>query len=126
MKRIHRKAVSLFAFVALLFAQFAVSAYACPMLTQGSGSQNAAVSNSVSSADEPDAAQPGLCQAHCEDGQQNVNDSAPTLASVDFAPAFVVYLQLVDLPSQLTTTLFPSLLHATSPPIPIRNCCFRI
>ena len=63
MKRLYRKVISLFAIVALLFTQLAVSAYACPMLTQADGDQGVAVSISVSSADEADAALPGLCQS---------------------------------------------------------------
>lgn len=126
MKRIYRKAFSLFAIFALLFTQLAVSAYACPMLVQADDEQSVATSVSLSSVDETDAAQPGLCQKHCENGQQNVNDAGTPLASVTFAPAFVIALPTPQPSPVLATALFPYLLHATSPPIPIRNCCFRI
>lgn len=126
MKRICRKVTSLLAVVALLCTQLAVSAYACPMLTQTDGEQSMATSVSVPSAVEADVDQPGLCQKHCENGQQNVNDSGTGLASVTPAPAFVIALPTLQPSPVLGTAVFSSLLHAASPPIHIRNCCFRI
>lgn len=109
--------------------QLAVSSYACPMLAQAMGEQTEAVSAdaSASLSDEMDGVvQPGLCHKHCQDEQQSVSDSTTVIASIAFAPAFVVSLPVIQPSSVPTTTLSPSLLHATSPPLSIRNCCFRI
>lgn len=126
MKRVYSRAVSLFAIVALLFSQLAVSAYACPMLAESMRARDVVIDASASSCDETDMGQPSLCQKHCENGQQNVNDAGSPLASVALAPAFVVSLPIVPSPVVRSATLYPSLVHATSPPLSIRNCCFRI
>jgi hypothetical protein len=64
--------------LALLFSQWATAAYACPR-------ESAAVAASAAMADMPvcngdmpamDPDQPQLCKAHCEAGQQSVNNSA--------------------------------------------------
>jgi hypothetical protein len=69
---------------------------------------------------------PALCQKHCENGQQIVNDTPQPLAAFSAAQALVVAL-IVDPPApQSAIDLAPSLLHATSPPLSIRHCCFRI
>ncbi len=126
MKRLHRRIISLFAIAALLFTQLAVSAYACPMLMQSLGDQDEAVSASASTSDELDVPQPGLCQKHCQNEQQNVGDSVAPLSHVALAPAFVVSLPVIQPVLPVSADLSPSLPHATSPPLSIRNCCFRI
>ena len=115
----------------LLFAQLAVSAYACPMLVEGVSAERGNITaQNVASTATPcstaDMSQPALCEKHCQDGQQNVNDSPFHPASLDFSPGFVVTLMVADpaaLPGAFESSL---LLHATSPPLTIRNCCLRI
>ena len=129
MNRFTRKLVSLLAIFAVLTAQLAVSAYACPM--QFMGMDEAVVEAdalATAATDEvlpvPNAASPALCQKHCEQGQQNVNDTPQPLAHVSVAAVFIV-VPLID---AITPAIAPTpfLLHATSPPLSIRNCCFRI
>ena len=126
MKRVYSRAISLFAIAALLFTQLAVSAYACPMLADALNAQDEVISALASSADDADMGQLGLCQKHCENGQQSVSESGAPLASVVLAPAFVVSLPAVQASSVPSTALYPALIHATSPPLRIRDCCFRI
>lgn len=128
MNRITRKLVSLLGIVAVVFAQLAVSAYACPV--QFMGMDEASTVNLVREvhSNGRDAESPALCQKHCDNGQQNVNDTPQPQAFVPLAqaPAFIVTL-LPDPPSPLAATpLVPSLLRTTAPPLSIRNCCFRI
>lgn len=126
MNRVTCKFVSLFSIVAIVFAQLAVAAYACPMQFHGLGDAGANLSASAPDASERDSASPALCKKHCENGQQNVNDSPQSPASAPFetAQAPTIATQLAtprDLPAAV-----PSLRHATAPPHSIRNCCFRI
>ena len=124
--RFTRKLVSLLGIVAVLFAQFAVSAYACPMQFMGMDEAADVVGAPETSSSGRDLESPALCQKHCENGQQNVNDAPQPLAFVSLAPAFVVMLPVVPAATSTATAPTPSLLHATSPPHSIRNCCFRI
>ena len=116
--------------MAVVFAQLAVSAFACPMLTGVVGGQAEVVDDIVdsvaSSADAAPMSQPALCHKHCANDQQGVNDLPSPLASVAFAPAFVVTLPIMPAMTITAITLSPPLLHATSPPLSIRHCCFRI
>ena len=121
MNRFNRKLVSLLSIVAVVFAQLAVSAYACPM-------EFAALDDAVGIAEANssgrDVLAPALCQKHSDNAQQNLNDTPQPFVSL--APGFVVALaidQATSLPAIAATS---SLHHATSPPLSIRNCCFRI
>lgn len=129
MNRFSRKLISLLAITALLFAQLAVSAYACPMQFIGVDEATANVGGEKISnerADTSDIDSPALCQQHCENGQKNVNDTPQTPIF------FAVETGRVITPSRATnlpilSTASPAFLsHATSPPHSIRNCCFRI
>ena len=123
MNRYTRKLVSLLGIVAVVFAQLAVSAYACPMEFAALAE---AIGTPETNSSGRDALAPVLCQKHCENAQQNVNDTPQPLVGVSLAPAFVVTLVIdraTSLPAKAPTS---SLHHATSPPLSIRNCCFRI
>jgi hypothetical protein len=125
MNRVTRKLVSLLGIIAVLFAQLAVSAYACPMQFMALD-EAAAVAAPDANSGGQDLTSPALCQKHCENGQQIVNDTPQPLAAFSAAQALVVAL-IVDPPApQSAIDLAPSLLHATSPPLSIRHCCFRI
>ena len=125
MTRINKRIVSLWLLVAMVFMQLAVSAYACPMLADALHAKTEMVSADPC-CDHAGIAQPGLCQKHCQDGQQNVSDSPAPLPALTYAAPVVLDLAITQSTSFSTTTLLPSLLHATSPPLSIRHCCFRI
>ena len=126
MNRCSRKWVGLLAIIAVVFAQLSVSAYACPLQFMGLDEAASVVNAPEQNSSGRDAESPALCQKHCENGQQNVNDSPQPLTGISLAPAFVVTLSM-DRPSSFPAIVpAPSLLHATSPPHSIRNCCFRI
>ena len=120
----------LFALISLLFMQLAVAGYACP----GIGSKAAQIS-AMTEAGMPcaesmtmhmDDAQPNLCHAHCQVGQQSADKyQTPSPPAIDTLPA--------DLTLQVAIPLFalaplqpPHLQRTTAPPLAIRNCCFRL
>jgi hypothetical protein len=122
-RRFFKKVAACLSMAALLFASLAVAAYACPMM--GSAQEaNASVSVLTPASDSFDLSSPSLCQAHCQDGQQNVADNGPTV--LPFIASFTATLHL-DAPLPFHSAGSPpALLHATSPPLTIRHCCFRI
>jgi hypothetical protein len=108
---------------ALVFAQLAVAAYACPAMAQ---TIEAAQQAATPPCHDMDMDQPALCQAHCHDSEQNVNDVLTAFAVPGFVPGLIVMIDSsarILLPARPAS---PSLLHSTSPPLSIRNCCFRI
>lgn len=126
MNRFTRKLASLLGIVAVIFAQLAVSAHACPLQFMGQDAvENSAVAPDANS-NGRDSESPNLCQKHCENGQQNINDTPQPLAFVSPAPAFIVTLMSEPVVPLLATAPARALQHATSPPHAIRNCCFRI
>ncbi|TBR76558.1 MAG: hypothetical protein EPN64_07045 [Burkholderiaceae bacterium] len=128
--RRHRLITVLFALVNLLFMQLAVASYACASQLQKVN--EAAV---MAKADVPcaqsmqlsmDDAQPSLCQAHCQAGQQSADTHE--LPSPVALSALPVALTLpVAIPVFFGAPLqAPHLKRTTAPPVAIRNCCFRI
>ncbi len=105
---------------ALVFAQLAVSAYACPKAPV-EAFQSDAVEAPCHQVDRGNA---NLCQKHCHDSQQSQNPS-PSVSDT-FVPAFVVNVSLGASCASSSSVDDPALVHATSPPASIRNCCLRI
>ena len=127
MNRAWRKVFSILAIAAVLFAQLAVSAYACPMQTALVNCTDMQMEAAATAGDDDPVAQPALCLKHCQNEQQNRGDPDAPLASVALAPAFTLPLPQVASSSTIAATLFaPSLQHPISPTLAIRHCCFRI
>jgi hypothetical protein len=107
---------------ALMFAQLAVAAYACPgAVPEPAASTQVAPSpcdNGV------DTSQANLCEKHCHDSQQTQN-IAPAIGGI-FVPGFIAVLRLPDSHAPAASAGCGALLHASSPPATLRNCCFRI
>ena len=123
MNNVTRKLVSLLGIVAVVFAQLAVSAYACPMQFIGDDDTVAAFEPNSSGRD---AESPALCQKHCENGQQIINDAPQPLAAVTSAPAPDVTPTINQAEQSSAVAVSPSLLRVTAPPLAVRNCCLRI
>ena len=126
MNRFTRKLVSFLGIIAVIFAQLAVSAYACPLQFIGPDDAATVIAGPGPASSGRDADSPALCQQHCQNGQQNINDTAQPLAFVSPAPVLAVNLLLEPAKSLTATVPTDDLLHATSPPHAILNCCFRI
>jgi hypothetical protein len=120
------------AILSMLYMQLAVASYVCPGMP--AGGNNMASTHAVA-ADMPncqgmDAAQPALCHqyAHGEPSKQSL-DKTPVPDVPPFVPvALVLELQFFDgvSISDAKPYLPIALARTTSPPIAIRNCCFRI
>lgn len=121
MTRTRRRITGLLGIAALLFAQLAVSVHACPKQAEAALPAEAHASMPC---EEMAAADTSLCQKHCS-GSEQVQGSGPVVPAT-FAPAFVATVDLPVLAHGAVPPADPALLHATSPPPTIRNCCFRI
>jgi len=131
--RKHRFLTALIALIGMLFMQLAVASYACPGLQAGDASELVAdpsdVTRSMAPCEQPDAEQPALCHAHCQDGESSLGKYEPPTVS----PAVVIVAALLHIPEPAFAgdvpgvEPSPSLLRRiTAPPISIRHCCFRI
>lgn len=74
--RRHRRWLPAWLVPLLLFALIATAAYACPQPAQPAAEGVAAMAEMPDCQTGMDPAQPQLCKAHCEAGQQSVNSNA--------------------------------------------------
>ncbi len=127
--RRYRIIIILLAILHLLFTQIAVARYACPQLNN----KNVAIHINAPSGmpcSEPanwlmDKEQPNLCYSFCQNAPQSADttDKPTVLESGEF---FLTDWQTYELPLLGSAGHGPWLYHATSPPLTIYNCCFRI
>lgn len=112
----------------LLFTQLAVASYACPnWKTSPVPILADAGSDAMPGCTGMDERQPGLCKAHCDGHQQALDSPATPYVAPFVASALACVLPDAEHAApQLAKTGNSLLEHATSPPIAIRNCCFRI
>ena len=123
MKRGWRIRTACLAIFAMLFAQLAVAAYACPALSPEKAAVTAPSPASPCENMQMDKDLANLCQKHCHGDQQSQGGSAPV---VGFVPSFIVELDVPAVAASATLATPPALSHAIAPPLIIRNCCFRI
>ena len=124
---IHHVLVGMF-----LFAQLAVSAYACPDLLEPASPradmQAEAVGAMPPGCDEIDEQAANLCAEHCKAGQQSHDTSpmpvvtAPVLALLYMLPGEASAVEGED----ARTSSVDPLLAATPPPHAILHCVLRI
>jgi hypothetical protein len=128
--RRHRLTTVLFALVSLLFMQLAVAGYVCPTGVAAGAKSTMTMAHAGMPCAESmptmmDDAQPGLCQAHCQQDHQSADTYTvpvlPVLPTVahDFAQ------QTASSLTQGAPVQAPLLLRTTAPPLAVRNCCFR-
>lgn len=118
--------------VAILFAQIAISAYACPsLLTSSVDAATVTTADSMpvdcdQMAGMLDPAAPSLCAAHCHSHEQSADRAdAPMLPPALFATLYWLAAQTPVEP--VSDTRKASVLHAAlPPPHAILHCCFRI
>jgi hypothetical protein len=119
MPRRRRTLIAFLAACVFLFAQLAVAAYACP----GSSQQEAAAAAERPPCAELDTELSNLCQKHCHGSEQS-QAASPVPAA--FVPAFIATIARSPETVRVERSQPSSSRHATSPPLTIRNCCFRI
>ena len=125
-----RLTTALLALIGLLFMQWAVAGYVCPGSTSKATEVAAMSESGMPCADMAsmamDDAQPNLCQAHCQSGQQSA-DTHQLPSPVALAAVPAVYPPALAAPVPVGVSLqTPLLRRATAPPLAVRNCCFRI
>ena len=126
MNRTYRKFSGWVGIVTIVFAQLALSAYACPMLLANVGDRNDAVNISSQTSDYADFASPNLCHKYCADGQQNINDAPHPQVVALIGRGFSVTPVMASTTTIPATRLTNPLLHGPAPPLTIQHCCFRI
>ena len=136
MRRPFQKIISTLAIIAVLFAQLALSAYACPMQVSAMAHNLTLDETRIDKASVPatdcedmDMSPSALCQFHCQNQQNILNDLPPDLTpyTVALIQVFGGFAPLPLVAYALASPPAPPWLHrATSPPAEIRNCCFRI
>ncbi len=127
----HQRLITvLFAMVSLLFMQLAVASYVCPAsgskVSEAAAMAEAGMPCAESMAFTMDDQQPNLCHAHCQAGQQSADKyQVPSVVFIGGLPA--------DFSLQIAMPVFSEaplqashLQRPTSPPVAIRNCCFRL
>jgi hypothetical protein len=128
MLRKYRQFVARLVLAAFVFAQGAVSAYACLETTDSVAPPAAA--EAMPGCDEMtglDPTVPNLCLAHCQAGDQTFDHSQQQSAAPALLPALVVSLfDAATSQASLRASSSQRLTAARPPPHSILHCCFRI
>lgn len=123
MKRTWRKIIGLLGIAVIVFAQFALSAHACPVPGASTDLDKASM---TTPGETPDGTPPALCQKHCQDEEQQPTDSSPGTPAIFSLPAFSIRIAVDHSRLPEAALVSPRLLHASFPSLAIRNCCFRV
>ena len=124
MNRSWRKFLSFCLAGLVVFAQVAVGGHACQ--TSASGMSGPSLVHATGDRGSPDEIQPHLCFEHCNADQQNVSDTVQLGTQQAFVPTFSAMLPANQSLTAARLYQSPALLRDISPPLTIRNCCFRI
>lgn len=114
---------------ALLFAQTALAAYACPAVAKAAEIAQMAEAG-MPCAESPalavDDEQPGLCHAHCRGEPPSADHyQLPALATLDQLGA-VLTVASPPVLGGASSPQVPLLRRGAAPPLAVRYCCFRI
>lgn len=126
--RPHRLITVLVALFSLLFMQAAMARYVCPasITSDAKGGMSMALDMPCAESMAVDEAQPALCHAHCEAEKLSLDKhELPAPIAISAMPASFRLAAVVPQFSSVALQA-PHLMHATAPPVAIRNCCFRI
>ena len=123
MRGVWRRSVGWVGIAAMLFAQLAISVYACP---SAPGLERPGVSTPEVPRDPLDGAATNLCREHCQADARTLDQSMPLFAFDAFVPAFTATIS--TLPDSLRSAALegPGLLRVVSPPLEIRDRRLRI
>lgn len=129
LSRSSRFFAALLAVVSVLFSQLAMAAYACPGLPTSQAMALVAEADHVMpDCEQMDSAQPALCHAHMQAGDQTLDK--PPSPNVPPTVAVLLMPAMSDLHLALPPVVFytdvAGLRRSSDPPLSIRNCCFRI
>lgn len=128
MLRRSRFVAAIVALISMLFMQLAVAAYACPAQEISQAIETVQAMADMPDCSEMDAEQPNLCQAHEQAGNQSLDK--PSLPDITALSTGILAVALYVIEHEGDTAFKPisppNLAKSTSPPVAIRNCCFRI
>ncbi len=123
--RTARLLAALVTLFSLLFTQLAVAAYVCPRTSDAPMVMD--VGADMANCHGMKVAQPGLCHAHCDAGNQSADTAAAPHVQPFVAGALCVVLQAEEIVAPRTDAIDATLLmRSTAPPLSIQHCCFRI
>ncbi|KAF3995978.1 hypothetical protein [Glaciimonas immobilis] len=128
--RLMRLIAALIVLISMLFTQLAVAGYACPGFNAGKVDKPMLLESELAmvGCEGMDTAQPGLCHASDQSGNQSLDK--PQLPHVQPFMAAALTLVVHHLTSIYNPVSAESssllLTRTTAPPLSIRNCCFRI
>lgn len=126
-----QRLIAITSIVAVLFAQLAVAAYACPAVEGPAKISAAAIAGAVHAAmpdcEMRDTGNPNICLQHCQAGEQSVQ----TLSQVEVPPfAAISALAVIELIQPMADLLITAVSavpeRETSPPPLIRFGFLRI
>lgn len=133
LSRTPRFLAALAALFGMLFMQLAVAAYACPGLATDGKTQAAPASAQMAMQEmtpcaDMDPAQPSLCHAHSQAGDQSLDKPQTPPVQGFVAVGLAASPVLIDVTHPPATASPEVLLLArtTAPPLSIQHCCFRI
>ncbi|MGI8894352.1 MAG: hypothetical protein ACR2HE_01635 [Casimicrobiaceae bacterium] len=126
MTRRYRRRFAVLALLGLLFAQFSLTAYACPK--QAGSEWMVPTSAQIGCAEQLAVASPAsnLCEVHCLDGVSSLTATANDVPPADFT-VFALpapFPPVVTLLGEWQRTARDTM--ATAPPLPVRFCRFLI
>lgn len=113
----------------LLFAQLAVSAYACPVPNKVQTVEKVSMAGMPGCTDmSMDKSSPALCAAHCDTGHQSADTSSTPAVHPFVACSLEVVLPRIERAYLSLAASLESvpLTRATAPTLAIQHCCFRI
>jgi len=132
LSRPSRLFTALIVLVSMLFMQLAVAGYACPSFNLGqigeSGSMSMDDDQSMPGCAGADKAQPSLCHANDQAGNQSLDKPSMPHVQPFMAAALTLVFRNIEITGNSIEIQPNALLLArsTAPPLSIRNCCFRI
>ena len=128
-----RLLTAIVAIFSMLFMQLAVASYACPGMSAGSNLEARAAATMVEdmpNCDGMDPEQSTLCHvyAYGEPAKQSLEKTPAPLVPPFVAVELILSLAIFDVIVFPSAPAYPpiALTRTSSPPIAIRNCCFRI
>ena len=124
MTRTIRKLTGWISTAAVLFAQIALSAYACPMDQVAASSQVQAQYAASDCCLDSTNPSPGLCHEHCKDSKVVGGDAPPVPPG--FIASFVLSLPALSDASPSGSVLPSHFIEKRSPTLSVLHCCFRI
>ena len=129
MTRALKRSASRFLLLAILFAQLAVTAHACPKLFSIGAAEPVAmaVAEGESDCDQMGEQSPNLCAAHCQSGLQAVGHAdSPSFPPAVLPGLSVPLISPIEPPRLEFVHARNGIAPAAPPPHTILHCCFRI